>query len=452
MPHPTIHIALTAKDTPARLAAQPDAAFAAIRPEMHTITVDARTRFQTLEGFGGAFTEAAAVTLQKLPPAKQAEVLKAYFDPQTGLGYTMGRTTLNSCDFALGNYAYDEVDGDFELKHFSIAHDRAAILPMIKEALRLSGGLKLFASPWSPPAWMKTNGEMNHGGQLKPECRDVWARYYCRYIREYEKEGVPFWGLTVQNEPEATQTWDSCRYTAEEERDFVRDYLGPALRQEGLGHLRLMIWDHNRDVLYDRARVVYDDPLAARYVWGAAFHWYVGDHFDNVAAVHAAYPDKHLLFSEGCQEGGPHTGEWGLGERYGRSIINDLNRWTVAWVDWNLLLDERGGPNHVGNYCSAPILIDTQAGQPLYQSSYYYLGHFSRYLRPGAERILHAGTADELETTAFINPDGMIAVVVMNRTEQRLPFALKYNGLAAPTVSPAHSIMTLRFAAFPDRR
>ena len=449
MPSHTVHISLTAKDTSARLTEQPIVAFEDIRPEMHSITIDTRKRFQKMEGFGGAFTEAAAVTLQKLSPEKQVDVMKAYFDPQTGLGYTMGRTHINSCDFALGNYAYDEVDGDFDLKHFSIEHDRSAILPMLKEALRLSGGLKLFASPWSPPAWMKTNGQMNNGGQLKPECRDVWARYYCRYIREYEKEGIPFWGLSVQNEPEATQKWDSCRYSGEEERDFVRDHLGPTLKKEGLGHLHLMIWDHNRDVMYDRARVVYDDPLAAQYVWGTAFHWYVGDHFDNLTAVHEAYPDKQLLFSEGCQEGGPHTGEWSVGERYGHSLINDLNRWTVAWVDWNLILDEQGGPNHTGNYCSAPILVDTQASQPLYQSSFYYIGHFSRYIRPGAERILHAGTADELETTAFLNPDGTIAVVVMNRTERMLPFALKYNSLAACTSSPAHSIMTLRFNAFP---
>jgi len=356
-----VHISLTAKDTPARLTEQPPLFFAATRPETPAITIDPRKRFQKMEGFGGAFTEAAAVTWQKLPAEKQAEVVRAYFDPHHGLGYTMGRTHINSCDFALGNYAYAEVAGDFALQHFSLARDRAAILPMLKEAQRLSGGLKLFASPWSPPAWMKTNRQMNGGGRLLPECRDVWARYYCRYIREYEKEGVPFWGLTVQNEPEASQSWDSCLYSAEEERDFIRDYLGPTLRKEGLGHLNLMIWDHNRDAIYERARVVYDDPQAAQYVWGAAFHWYVGDHFDNLIAVHEAFPDKHLLFSEGCQEGGPHTGEWGVGERYGRSLINDLNRWTVAWVDWNLILDERGGPNHVGNYCSAPILVDTQA-------------------------------------------------------------------------------------------
>ncbi|MBU1404177.1 MAG: glucosylceramidase [Proteobacteria bacterium] len=448
MPCHIVHISLTAKDTPARLTEQPPVVFEATRPETAAITVDPRKRFQKMEGFGGAFTEAAAVTWQKLPAEKQAEVMRAYFDRDNGLGYTMGRTHINSCDFALGNYAHDEVDGDFSLEHFSIDRDRAAILPMLKEALRLSGGLKLFASPWSPPAWMKTNRQMNGGGRLLPECRDVWARYYCRYIREYEKEGIPFWGLTVQNEPEASQSWDSCLYSAEEERDFVRDYLGPTLRKEGLGHLNLMIWDHNRDAIYERARVVYDDPEAAQYVWGAAFHWYVGDHFDNLSAVHEAFPDKHLLFSEGCQEGGPHTGEWGVGERYGRSLINDLNRWTVAWVDWNLMLDASGGPNHVGNYCSAPILADTRAGQPLYQSSFYYLGHFSRYIRPGAERILHATTTDDLETTAFLNPEGTIAVVVMNRTEQAIPFALQCHDRAARTISPPHSIMTLRFADF----
>ena len=195
----TVHIALTAKDTPARLSEQPPVVFEATRPETPAITIDPRKRFQKMEGFGGAFTEAAAVTWQKLPAEKQAEVMRAYFDPDNGLGYTMGRTHINSCDFALGNYAYAEVAGDFRLEHFSIARDRAALLPMLKEALRYSGGLKLFASPWSPPAWMKTNKQMNGGGRLLPECRDVWARYYCRYIREYEKEGIPFWGLTVQN-------------------------------------------------------------------------------------------------------------------------------------------------------------------------------------------------------------------------------------------------------------
>ena len=318
----SIHWVRTAQDSGERLSDQAPLGFIdGSAPDVASITVDAGTRFQTIAGFGGAFTEAAAATFVKMPPEKQAEIIKAYFDPQEGHGYTLCRTHINSCDFSLGNYAYDEVDGDVDLAHFSIERDRQALIPMIKAALDVAGGaLRLFASPWSPPAWMKTNGEMNHGGKLKPEYRDAWARYYCRYIREYEKEGIPIWGLSVQNEPLAVQTWDSCIYTGEEERDFVRDHLGPTLAREGLADVNLIIWDHNRDLLYERAKAVLDDPAAARYVWGTGFHWYVADCFDNVQRVHDAYPDKHLLFTEGCQEGGPHLGEWAVGERYARSM------------------------------------------------------------------------------------------------------------------------------------
>lgn len=448
----TVQVICTAQDRGERLAERPSVPFGPQSSyEVPSLLIDPARRYQTIEGFGGAFTEAAAYTFARLKPEAQSAILTAYFDPIDGNGYTLCRTHINSCDFALGNYAYDEVEGDVELKHFSIERDRRYIIPFIRAATQVAGvPIKFFASPWSPPAWMKTNGEMNHGGKLKPEYRTAWARYYVRYVKAYAEEGIPIWGLTVQNEPEAVQTWDSCVYTAEEERDFVRDHLGPELKSAGLGYLRLMIWDHNRDRLYERAKVVYDDPKAAQYVWGAAFHWYVGDNFDNVQRVHDAYPDKHLLFTEGCQEGGPHLGEWGLGERYAHSIINDLNRWTEGWVDWNLLLDETGGPNHVGNYCSAPIIANTATCDLeglTFQSSYYYIGHFSRFIRPGAQRILCAPTLDALEATAFINVDGVIAVVVMNRTEKTIAYCLEYAGKSAQVEAPAHSITTFRFAS-----
>ncbi len=253
---------------------------------------------------------------------------------------------------------------------------------------------------------MKTTGQMNEGGKLKAEYRAAWADYYVRYIREMEAEGITIWGITVQNEPAAVQPWDSCVYTTEEEKEFVRDHLGPALERAGLSHVKIIIWDHNRDMLVHRASVAYHDAEASKYIWGAGFHWYVADKFDNVRLLHDAWPEKHLLFTEGCQEAGPHTGAWHLGERYARSIINDLNRWTEGWVDWNLLLDEQGGPNHVGNYCSAPILADTQTDTLLFQTSYYYIGHFSRFIRPGARRALCATTSDALEATSYLNPDG----------------------------------------------
>jgi glucosylceramidase len=407
------------------------------------IWVNPAVRFQTLLGFGGAFTEAAAVTWQGLGEQRQNDLLSAYFDPERGHGYALCRVHMNSCDFGLGNYAHAERSGDFALDGFNIDRDRLALIPFIQAAQRVArGSLRLLVSPWSPPAWMKTNGQMNGGGKLRPECRQAWAQCFVRFIQAYQAEGIPVWGVSVQNEPMATQSWDSCIYSAEEERDFVRDHLGPALHAAGLGQVRIVVWDHNRDELVERASTIYADPDAARYVWGAGFHWYVEDHFDHVQLVHDAFPDKHLLFTEGCQEGGPHFGEWQVGERYARSMINDLNRWTVGWIDWNLLLDMQGGPNHVGNFCSAPVLADTASDRLHVQSSFAYIGHFARFVRSGAERVLCAATKEALEVTAFANVDGAIATVAMNRSEDALSFVLRIDGDDAVATLPAHSIAT----------
>ena len=406
--------------------------------------VDPARTFQAVEGFGGAFTESSAHNYFKLPEARRAEFMRACFDRKAGHGYSLCRVHMNSCDFSLGNYAHAEKDGDHALAGFSIARDRKALLPMIHEAQRVAGEpLKLLVSPWSPPAWMKTNGMMNRGGRLKPECRAAWARCFARFIQEYEKEGLHIWGVTVQNEPYASQSWDSCLYTPEEERDFVRDHLGPELERAGLGRVRIVIWDHNRDYMVERAQVVYSDPAAAKYVWGTGFHWYGEDKFENVQLVHDAWPEKQLLFTEGCQEGGPHVGSWDLGERYARSVINDMNRWTVGWIDWNLLLDRQGGPNHVGNFCSSPLLADAERGELIYQSSYYYLGHFSRYVKPGARRILCATTKSELEASAFRNPDGSVATILLNRTGHKLSPGIRYPAGVLGIELPAHSIATV---------
>ena len=407
------------------------------------VWVDSSRRFQTLLGFGGAFTEAAAVTWQRLSPARQAEVLQACFHPSKGHGYTLCRVHMNSCDFALGNYAHADTPGDLALESFNIDRDRQALLPFIQAAQQMaSRPIQLLVSPWSPPAWMKTNGTMNGGGSLRAECRSAWAQCFVRFIQAYQAEGVQVWGVSVQNEPMATQRWDSCLYTAEEERDFVRDHLGPALHGAGLGAVKIIVWDHNRDGLVERASVIYGDPQAARYVWGAGFHWYVEDQFEQVQLTHDAWPDKQLLFTEGCQEGGPHTGRWGLGERYARSIIQDLNHWTVGWIDWNLLLDAQGGPNHVGNFCSAPLLADTAADQLLPQSSHAYIGHFARFIHPGAQRVLCAANRQVLECTAAANPDGGVATVVMNRSDAPVRFVLVVDGQQMLVDLPAHAITT----------
>ncbi len=244
-------------------------------PCLPAVSIDPSKRFQIIEGFGGAFTESGTVSLARMRKEHREQFFKAYFHPTEGHGYSLCRTHMNSCDFSLGNYACTEVDGDVELKHFSIERDRQSLLPMIKEAQKIIGEpLKILVSPWSPPAWMKTNGQVNGGGKLKPEYRQIWANYFVRFIQEYEKEGVPIWGVTVQNEPAAVQVWDSCLYSAEEERDFVRDYLGPTFQKAGLERIKIIIWDHNRDLLIQRIQPVYNDLEASKYIWGAAFHWY----------------------------------------------------------------------------------------------------------------------------------------------------------------------------------
>ena len=273
------------------------------QPDEHdpTVILQPGKQFQQIEGFGGAITDASAETFYHLPEQARKEILKAYFDRNDGIGYSLCRTHINSCDFSSESYAYCEVAGDKPLDHFSIEHDRAYRIPMMKEAMKTAGeDLKFFASPWSPPAWMKTNNNMLQGGSLKPEYFQSWADYFIKFFKAYAKEGIPFWGLTVQNEPMAVQTWESCIFTAEEERDFVRDYLGPTLARNNMGDLKVIIYDHNRGVISQRAGTVFDDPEASKYVWGTGFHWYTGNHFENIKLVKEAYPDKKLLFTEGC--------------------------------------------------------------------------------------------------------------------------------------------------------
>lgn len=413
--------------------------------ENKVINVYEDVEFQSILGFGGAITEASVITASKLSPANGKRILDAYYDQQDGIGYTICRTHINSCDFSLGNYTYVQ-DDDAELESFDISHDRELMIPYIQQAKALAGeSFTFYASPWSPPAWMKTNGEMNNGGKLKPEYRNAWARYYVKFIEAYEAEGLPVWGLTVQNEAKAVQIWDSCIYTAEEERDFVRDYLGPELHRAGRADVKVMIWDHNKERVYDRARTAFEDAEASKYIWGLGFHWYSGDHFEALQAVKHRYPTKGLIFTEGCHEGGVQLGSWKSGERYAHDIIGNLNNGMEGWTDWNIVLDEQGGPNHVANYCDAPIIADTKNDSLTFQSSYYYIGHFSKYIRPGAVRIGCTKYTEHLQTTAFRNPDGEIVVVILNRTDEQQPYVLRNREQVAEGSIPAHGIQTLLF-------
>lgn len=414
------------------------------------IFADPDKTFQTFLGIGGALTDASAETFARLPEIRQQELLSAYYDRDKGIGYTLARTNINSCDFSSGSYTYID-DGDKDLKSFRIDHDRQYKIPLIKKAISACGGsLTLFASPWSPPAFMKDNNDMLHGGRLKPEYYSSWARYFVEFIRSYEKEGIPVWGITIQNEPMATQIWESCIYTSEDERDFLKNFLGPSMREEGFDKTKVIVWDHNRDLIVQRAETIFNDPDASQYAWGMGFHWYEdwsggNKMYGNVGLVHELYPSKNLLFTEGTPASfdPEQYNNWRLGEEYGESMIMDFNNWTVGWTDWNILLDETGGPNHVGNFCFAPVHADTRTGNLIYTNSYYYIGHFSKFIMPGAKRILSTSSRSQLLTTGFINEDGSVIIIVMNKTDRQTNYNLSIHGNSCEITSLPHSIQTL---------
>ena len=269
----------------------------------HTLKVNPENRFQTIVGFGGAFTEAGAHALSELSGEKRAEGLRDYFSPG-GAHLSLSRTHIASCDFSLKNYTYAPVPGDVELKHFSIAPDYPFLLPMIQDALKVAGAdFKIMASPWTCPPWMKTNNHWN-GGELKKEYYSVFADYFVKYIEAYRQEGVEIWGLTPTNEPLGNNSsWESVHFTAEEMRDFIGEHLGPKLDAAGLD-MSIWAFDQNRDhEMLHWAETIYSDEKASSYVDGMAVHWYqstvdVGG--ENLDAMHGQFPNKGIIHSEGC--------------------------------------------------------------------------------------------------------------------------------------------------------
>jgi len=425
--------------------------------EVHSgIFVNPKVTFQTFVGIGAALTDAAAETFYKLNKDQQEIFLDSYFSKDKGIGYTLVRTIIHSCDFSTESYTYIE-EGDESLESFSIERDLKHRIPFTKRVLDVATkDIVVYASPWSPPAFMKTNNNMLQGGKLKKEYYPAWANYFAKFIKAYENEGIPIWGLTIQNEPLAVQRWESCIYTAEEERDFLKYHLGPTLEREGLQDKKIIVWDHNRDLLFDRASVILNDPEANKYVWGTGFHWYEDwkdgkPMFNNVGKVATAFPDKKLIFTEGCNEGFDinRIQDPKLPERYAKAMINDFNNGTVAWTDWNILLNEYGGPNHVGNFCFAPVHGDTSSGELLFTNSYYYIGHFSKFIRPGAKRVSSGTTSNRISSTSFMNQDGSLVVIALNEEAEAVDYFLTIGDKSTQLKIPKHSIQTIVFIDLP---
>lgn len=414
------------------------------------IFVNPDRRYQTMLGIGGAITDASAEVYAGLEENVQQEFMQAYFDKEKGLGYSLLRTPIHSADFASESFTYIE-EGDESLSTFDIAHDKVHRIPMIKQAIETAGGkIPVCASPWSAPAFMKNTNNMLQGGKLLPQYRQAWANYFTKFIQAYEAEGIPIWGVTVQNEPMAKQTWESMIYTAEDERDFVKHFLGPTMEKAGMGDKKIVVWDHNRDLMTHRANTILGDPEAAKYVWGVGFHWYetwAGGEpmFGNVAEVKQAYPDVNVLLTEACVEGFDPTRyqHWPNAERYGNSIVNDFNSGAVGWIDWNILLDDTGGPNHVGNFCFAPIHADSKTGELIYTPTYYYLGHFAKFIRPEAERVSAVSSRSVLQTTSFMNADNQLATVVLNLSDDEVSYRFCIGDEEANATIPARGIQTL---------
>lgn len=426
-----------------------------------TLTLNDKKRFQVIKGFGGAVTDAAAMNILALSAGAQDHLLRSYFSAE-GIGYRVLRVPMGSCDFSTRVYTYLDQDGDFALETFALQEEDLKLkIPVIQKAMTLSPRpLALFASPWTAPPWMKTNGKITGKGTLKgsPGGRyyKTWAQYFLRFLDDYAKHNVTFWAVTVENEPTAGMITDypfqSLGFTPELMRDFIALDLGPAFTNSSHRKVQIMIVDDNRILLPYWAKVILSDLRVAHYVHGVAVHWYLDSVIPadiSLGVTHRLYPDYFLFATEACAGSAPwdkgvRLGCWERGNEYSRRIIEDLNYYVTGWTDWNLALDVGGGPTWVGNTVDSPIIVDVEKDVFYKQPTFYHLAHFSKFIPPGAQRVgLDANQKSSLESVAFLCPDDSAVLVVLNRDSQDVAFSISDPSLGMiRTVAPADSIQT----------
>ena len=410
---------------------------------------------QTITGFGGSFTEASASLLNALSKKNRDTIIQAYFSEE-GANYSLTRTHMNSCDFSLSQYSYAPVAEDMDLEHFTIEEDRADIIPMIKDAMKVSKeGFKIVASPWTASPWMKDNKAWV-GGKLLPKYYDTWALFFSKYVSAYQKEGINIWGFTVENEPLGNgNNWESMHYSPDEMTNFVQNYLGPKLALENQ-NVKILGYDQNREHLKEWVDSMYENEASSKYFDGTAVHWYASTYEvfpEELQYAHHKAPNKYLIQSEACIDSEipkwkddawyweKEATDWGWDwaqekdkylhpkyapvNRYARDIIGCLNNYVDGWIDWNMVLDTQGGPNWFKNWCLSPVIVDPEKDEIYFTPLYYTLAHFSKYIRPGATVIALENSDKELEVTAAKNLDGSIAVVVFNEGKSKKNFKIQ---------------------------
>ncbi len=443
------------------------------------IILSPEKQYQTITGFGGAFTESSAYLLNRLSKKNRDKILKAYFGKE-GANYSLTRTHMNSCDFSLSQYSYAPVEDDMTLENFSVKEDLDDLIPMIKDAMAISeDGFKIFASPWTAPPWMKDNKHWV-GGRLLPKYYDTWALFFSKYVDAYKAEGIDLWGFTVENEPHGNgDNWESMHFTPEEMTDFVQHHLGPKLEADGKGELVILGYDQNRAGLKEWVDVMYKDEASSKYYDGTAIHWYESTYEvfpEALQYAHNKAPDKYLLETEGCVDSevpkwqdddwywSKEATDWGWDwaaedqkylhpkyapvNRYARDIIGCLNNWVDGWVDWNMVLNKQGGPNWFENWCVAPVIVDEVNDEVYFTPLYYVMAHFSKYIRPGAQVIDASYSDKSLMVTAAQNPDNSISIVVFNQDKKAKNFEITLLQQSTVVQIGAQAIQTIVIKPF----
>jgi glucosylceramidase len=443
-----VEVFVTTGDRAKLLSREADVRFTQLPSTVSTIDVDEAVRFQEIVGFGASLTDASAWLIQhKLTPERREALLQELFGREPGLGFSFVRLDMGASDFSLRHYSYDDMPAgqtDPTLAHFSIDPDRAETLPILKRALAINPRLKVMASPWSAPAWMKSTGSMIKG-TLRPEAYGPFAEYFRKFIDAYATEGVPIYAITIQNEPHfEPENYPGMRLEPAARARFVSEHLGPLFARTGIA-TRILDWDHNWDEPKSPLQVLADSS-ARRYVSGVAWHCYGGD-VSAQSAVRDAHPDKDVFFTE-CSGGAwaPRFEE-NLVWMMHNLIIGGTRNWARGVLMWNLALDEQYGPHTGGcGNCRGVVTINSANGSVVRNEEYYAFGHTSRFVRPGARRIASSSGVDGIESVAFRNADdGSKSLIVVNSNAREKTFAVRASGRTFSYTLPAGAVATFRW-------